>query len=215
MGTSVAVGLLFILAVLALRSFDERALRLQCQANFQPVGVALKSFALAHDGSLPDCTTANPRYSGAAWPWDMNTNLFNDLVSLGATPKSLYCPANPAMDDVFHREFWRFQHNSLQIISYGLLFSGVAQESPLYWRRALSGDGTHSPAQTELGFDATINMNNDFIHIRGINTDRSNHVRGARPLGGNILFEDGHVDWREFKQMHPRMQTWPPALWYF
>jgi len=119
------------------------------------------------------------------------------------------------MDDVFHREFWRFQHNPLQIISYGMLFSGVAQESPLYWRRALSGDGTHSPAQTELGFDATINMNNDFIHIRGVNTDRSNHVRGTRPLGGNILFEDGHVDWREFKQMRPRIQTWPPALWYF
>jgi hypothetical protein len=58
-------------------------------------------------------------------------------------------------------------------------------------------------------------MNNDFIHVRGINVDRSNHVRGQKPLGGNVLLEDGHVDWRNFKQLQPRMQTWPPALWYF
>jgi len=32
--------------------------------------------------------------------------------------------------------------------------------------------------------------------------DRTNHLRsGSRPVGGNILFVDGHVDWRHFDDM--------------
>jgi hypothetical protein len=206
---------LFLLAFLGVRALNERALRLQCQNNLREVGGALKAYCLANDGLLPDCTPNNPQFSGAAWPWDISTNLFNELVRRGATTNSLYCPANPAMNDLSHREFWRFEHNSLQVISYGMLFKGVGQEPAEYWRTNLVGDGLRSPAQTELGFDATVSMNNDFIHIRGSNVDRSNHVRGSRPLGGNVLFEDGHVAWRDFNQMQKRIQTWPPAFWYF
>ena len=211
----VCLAVLSILAFVGLRAFNERALRLRCQNNLREVGGAMKAYGLAHDGLLPDCTPDNPRYGGAAWPWDISTNLFNELVRLGASTNSLYCPANPAMNDMYHREFWRFGHNSLQVISYGMLFNGVQQEPPGLWRTNLAGDGVHSPAETELGFDATVSMNNDFIHIRGLNVDRSNHVRGGKPLGGNILFEDGQVNWRDFKQMQRRIQTWPSAYWYF
>lgn len=35
--------------------------------------------------------------------------------------------------------------------------------------------------------------------------DRSNHLRsGTRPAGGNILFLDGHVAWRQFQEMEHR-----------
>jgi hypothetical protein len=209
------MAVLILLALVGLRAFNERALRLRCQNNLHEVGLALKTYSVAHDGSLPDCTESNPLFRGSAWPRDMNTNLFNEIVRCGATTNSLYCPANPAMNDMFHRDFWRFGHNSLQVISYGMLFNGIGQEPPAYWRKNLSGDGMRPPAQTELGFDATVSMNGDFIHIRGSNVDRSNHVRGKKPVGGNVLFEDGHVEWRDFKQMQQRIQTWPSAFWYF
>jgi hypothetical protein len=209
------VAVLLLLLLGGLRAYHERALRLRCQVNLRQVGAALQIYSLAHDGSLPDCTDANPQFSGCAWPWDMNTNLFNEIVRCGATSNSLYCPANPAMNDMYHREFWRFAHNPLQVISYGMLFNGIGQEPPGFWRKNLQGDGVRPPGQTVLGFDATVSMNNDFIHIRGFNVDRSNHVRGKRPLGGNVLLEDGHVEWRDFKQLQPRIQTWPPAFWYF
>lgn len=209
------VVVLVLLGWCGMRTYKELALRQRCQGNLRQVGAALQAYATTHDGSLPDCSDNNPQYSGSAWPWDMNTNLFNEIVQLGATTNSLYCPANPAMNDLSHREFWRFAHNPLKVISYGMLFAGMNQEPPPYWRRDLKGDGVRSPAQTELGFDATVSMGGDFLHVRGINVDRSNHVRGTKPLGGNILMEDGHVEWRNFKQMQFRLQTWPPARWYF
>jgi hypothetical protein len=214
----VTVGSVVVLLLLVLagwRSWQEQGLRLRCQSNLHEAGGALTTFALAHDGLLPDCSAANPDFTGGAWPWDINTNLFNELVRLGMTTNSLYCPANPAMNDMYHREFWRFGHNSLQVIGYGMLFNGQGQEPPPYWRKNLHGDGVHLPSETELGFDATVSMGGDFMHIRGLNTDRSNHVRGKKPLGGNILFEDGHVGWRNFKQMQPRFQTFPDGLWFF
>jgi len=48
-------------------------------------------------------------------------------------------------------------------------------------------------------------------------TDRSNHVKGTQVTGTNILFVDGHVQWRKFDQMELR---WPwqasgnPSMWW-
>ncbi|KPL24309.1 MAG: hypothetical protein AMJ75_04050 [Phycisphaerae bacterium SM1_79] len=50
--------------------------------------------------------------------------------------------------------------------------------------------------------------------------DRTNHLRrGARPAGGNILFVDGHVEWRRFNEMERRW-SWQggdypnPSFWW-
>jgi type II secretory pathway pseudopilin PulG len=207
------LAVLIVVALFGLRSHGERAVRLQCQRNLQQVGSAMIAYTLAHDGLLPDSSPGNPLYGGGAWPWDINTNLFNELVRQGASTNSLYCPANPAMNDDVHRNFWRYAHNSMQVISYGMLFNGQSLVPSQYWRVNLLGSGG-APEQTELGFDATISMDGDFMHIRGFNTDRSNHVHGSDPVGGNILFEDGHVNWHDFKQMRDRFHT-AGAVWYF
>jgi prepilin-type processing-associated H-X9-DG protein len=34
--------------------------------------------------------------------------------------------------------------------------------------------------------------------------------RGKHPLGGNILFDDGHVAWRDFSDMQMRFSTYCP-----
>jgi len=50
--------------------------------------------------------------------------------------------------------------------------------------------------------------------------DRSNHLRkGTRPAGGNVLFVDGHVQWRRFEEMERRWsyqgQDIPnPSFWW-
>jgi hypothetical protein len=38
-------------------------------------------------------------------------------------------------------------------------------------------------------------------------------VYGVKPAGGNIAFEDGHAEWRNFNQMQP--QIYAQVLWYF
>jgi prepilin-type processing-associated H-X9-DG protein len=207
------VAVLGVVTFFGLRSYRERAVRSQCQQNLRQVGAAMIAFSLAHDGLLPDCTSGNQLYGGGNWPWDMNTNVFNELVRLGITANTLYCPANPTMNNDLHRNFWLYAHNSLMVISYGMLFNGQAMVPQDYWRPNLLGSGA-SPEQAELGFDATISMDGDFMNIRGFNTDRSNHVQGSQPTGGNILFEDGHVEWRDFKKMRDRFHT-GAVTWYF
>ena len=67
-------------------------------------------------------------------------------------------------------------------------------------------------------FDATASAAGDFTQIVGALSDRSNHVRGKRPLGGNILFLDQHVAWRDFNEMQRRFGspgTAGTVSWYF
>jgi prepilin-type N-terminal cleavage/methylation domain-containing protein/prepilin-type processing-associated H-X9-DG protein len=48
--------------------------------------------------------------------------------------------------------------------------------------------------------------------------DRSNHIRNStKPSGGNILFLDGHVDWRKFDEMEVRWRIGTsdnPSMWW-
>lgn len=213
--TLAVVLILVILAYVTINAAHERALRAQCRNNLMQIGAALKSFSQANNGLLPDCSRSNPQFWGGAWPWDVNTNVITELDQRGAPRNSLYCPANPAMNDISHWEFWRFTGSRIRVISYGLLLNGRGQVPPDFWRKDLLGAGAVPPAQTELAFDATVSMRGDFGHIIGTFTDRSNHMRRSLPTGGNVLFEDQHVDWRDFKQMQPRFTTMPDATWYF
>lgn len=209
------VAVLAVLAVLGIGAAKERYLRAHCSNNLMKIGGALKEFSQANGGLLPDCSPSNPQFTGGAWPWDISTNLVAELQRHGVSRNALYCPANPAMNDVSHWEFWRFIHGSIRVISYGTLFNGQGQIPPDFWRKDLMGVGSTGPSQTELGFDATVSMNDDFAHIVGTFTDRSNHMHGNQPKGGNILFEDMHVEWRDFVKMQLQFTTRPNADWYF
>jgi prepilin-type N-terminal cleavage/methylation domain-containing protein/prepilin-type processing-associated H-X9-DG protein len=65
-------------------------------------------------------------------------------------------------------------------------------------------------SQTEIAFDATISNNNlaspSFGNVQGgwPTPHQSAHWYGGNPVGGNILFLDGHDEFRPFKQMLPR-----------
>lgn len=209
------VAVLAIVAVLGIGAAREQSQRSQCRNNLMQIGGALKDFSQVNGGSLPDCSADSPQFSGGAWPWDVSTNLVSELQGRGVSRDAFYCPGNPAMNDVSHWEFWRFTRGSIRVISYGMLFNGREQVPPDFWRKDLSGSGSLPASQTELGFDATVSMRGDFAHIVGIFTDRSNHMRGSRPKGGNVLFEDQHVQWRPFEQMQLRFTTIPNAAWYF
>ena len=97
---------------------------------------------------------------------------------------------------------------------YGFLMNGCIDVPPALWRTNLLGDGIRPPSETELAFDATLSQRGSYDHIQGKWVDRSNHVGSrGRPLGGNILFEDGHAQWRDFRQMRHRI--FGDAVWDF
>ena len=80
------------------------------------------------------------------------------------------------------------------------------------------------PMETELVLDATLSTSGNpetasFIEVQGGTWsrwqifDRTNHLRqGDRPAGANIIFIDGHLDWRQFDEMEVRVS--PPYHWW-
>lgn len=96
------------------------------------------------------------------------------------------------------------------------------------WVKTLGEKGA---GQAELITDATLSQTNDpetgnFVEVVGglfsrhQIYDRTNHVRrGSRPEGGNIVFLDGHQEWRNFSEMQHRYcpdggTTTPPYHWW-
>jgi prepilin-type N-terminal cleavage/methylation domain-containing protein/prepilin-type processing-associated H-X9-DG protein len=81
------------------------------------------------------------------------------------------------------------------------------------------------PALAELMTDATLSTTGDpatasFVEVRGglygrwQLFDRTNHIsRGKNPDGGNIMFLDGHLEWRRFSDMEDRYVV-PPHHWW-
>jgi prepilin-type N-terminal cleavage/methylation domain-containing protein/prepilin-type processing-associated H-X9-DG protein len=207
------ITLLAALLIPALNSAFERARRIQCLSNIRQVGLAFQIYAQDTNDRLPDCTTNNPAFHGAYWPWDLHTNLVNELESYGAVRNILYCPSNPDMNDDRHWNFWRYDPNPIRVMGYVFLLDGITQVPPELGRKRMSGDGAETPSRTELALDALPSQNDNFLHIQGKWLDRSSHVRGTRPLGGNILFLDGHAGWRDFRNMAPRIQG--DAAWHF
>jgi prepilin-type N-terminal cleavage/methylation domain-containing protein len=87
--------------------------------------------------------------------------------------------------------------------------------------------GTVAPTDSEMVTDVVIsqsngNVNDTFVDVytassaaalpKGMN---SSHMAGRRPAGENILFQDVHVDWRNFRNMQP-LSTWSDSryIWF-
>jgi prepilin-type processing-associated H-X9-DG protein len=71
----------------------------------------------------------------------------------------------------------------------------------------------------ELATDATISTgpnaaSANFTNVRGgwSQAHWSNHAKGNKAVGGNILFLDGHVRWRNFSEMKVRSPS--PTQWF-
>lgn len=207
------LAVLSVLLVALAGRVKRDAARTRCQANLLQIGTALQLYAQDNKGLLPDCSPTNPRFTGAQWPWDISTNLTDVLATKGVQRATFYCPANPDMNDERHWNFWRNVPGAGRVIGYPMLLKGVVQMPEELARVSLAGGGQLPPASAELSFDATAGMNGDYTSIKGLWTDRSNHVKNKLPLGGNVLFLDQHVAWRDFNAMHQQFRTIGPGGW--
>jgi prepilin-type processing-associated H-X9-DG protein len=212
----IVIGVVAILAALlfpALSRAKERARKIQCNSNLRQTYIALYSFACDNEFKLPDCTTNNPPFYGAWWPWDVHTNLANELQYAGAVRDVLYCPANAGMNNDERWNFWKYDSAPIRVLGYAFLLKGCKDVPPDLWRSSVLTSGLSATSDAEMVFDATMSQNGDFTYVTGKYTDRTSHIRGASPLGGNIAFLDGHVAWRPFNQMTNRIDG--NALWYY
>ena len=193
----VVIAIIAVLAALllpALGRVKEGAYRTKCLSNLRQIGVTI--LAYTNDNSYQ-----YPNNSGGSWPWDVNKVFIDTLVSkYGATRNIFYCPSQPNQNS---EKTWNFT-SGFRVTGYTWLIVGSPGVPDKYAQKSSLGDSDHPSTQTELLCDAVLSDNGNYVNVKGGNAiNRSNHMDlgGKLPTGGNILFKDGHVQWREFSEM--------------
>jgi prepilin-type N-terminal cleavage/methylation domain-containing protein/prepilin-type processing-associated H-X9-DG protein len=234
----VVIGIIAVLIAIllpSLRNARVQAMKVVCSSNLRVAGQACFNYAAQNRGRLP-------MHAGMAqgqWLWDMPISTRDALLKFGDNRGTMYCPANPELDTDSHWTFgtgtpvWVAGHFWLIMRADGLLvitINGVRQGVsfqvyPLELRKTwVSAVNEKRSAEREVATDVVIrdNTTGRFGGIPGtwphFHIHNSSHLdRGGQPTGGNVLFLDGHVTWRNFRDMRPRL-TAPnlttPSFWF-
>jgi prepilin-type processing-associated H-X9-DG protein len=209
------VGLLAVVRLSAGTTVRNQAKIVQCNANLRQLGQCVLLYAADYSGGLPFVLEG-------AWPWDFPNSISDQMIMRGATRNTFYDPGFPEHNSDAN---WHFT-TSFREIGYAYTFPGapgvlaseqITNTAPF---QPVSGGYKNPPtpvSQRVLFADATLSTTTDrsgnFTSIYGaIEIERSPHLDGFVPAGGNVVMLDGHVDWRPFSQMSVRSRG--PYFWW-
>jgi prepilin-type N-terminal cleavage/methylation domain-containing protein/prepilin-type processing-associated H-X9-DG protein len=216
----VVVGIIAILITVllpALNSAREAARRTQCAANLHNVAAALNIYANENRRKLPQ--HAGP---GNNWLWDIPIATRDAIIKAGAQRDHFYCPSGDYQNN---DTLWNY--NGWTVAGYfylmkriggplggtGLVLQGYpAAQYPDYFRQLRPSVDLQRASEVELVTDCNLSVGvpplRKFTGIYGgFPSHRSNHLkRGNQGVGGNIMYLDGHVAWRDISEMKVRFQ---------
>jgi prepilin-type N-terminal cleavage/methylation domain-containing protein len=236
----VVIAIIAILAALllpALAKAKEKALRTACKSNLRQIGMALQIYSQDNNNLLPDlryppyAPPATPPKASGLWAWDISTNLIDEIIRNGGSRGVFYCPSYSEWncDDT-----WNFgiagstydANGGFRITGYVWLLPGAGMniitgtpETP-YWKTNVLGvPGQLSPSDAEVVVDviAQDQGTSSYSAITSVGglpkniIQRTSHLEGGAPAGGNELFEDSHVEWRQFRAMFHKKGVTPTA----
>ena len=231
----VVIAIIAILAAMllpALAAAKARAIRAQCTGNLHQIELAMNIYAIDSRNKLPQMNAPQLKWawdlpenvgdamvqSGLQWKsfYDPGTESRFNWVD----DYNLWCASN-IVGQV---------PNTYHCIGYAMAFSGsnsvllisdqnttiLNEAVPLY---SFPGSPTFMTpvSQRVLMACATISASSattyanrykdNYTEVQGGYTKKhtSPHLNGMSPSGGNLGFKDGHVEWRKFDDMHPRV----------
>ena len=229
----VVIGIIAVLISLLLPSLNrarEQAKRTQCLSNIKQAGYAMMIYANQNQGRLP------MHKGGGFWLWDLPMQTRDALVEAGVIRQTMYCPT---AEDRDVDGLWDFSPNNYMVAGYFFLHKRhprvpAPAPTPGPWPNlppVFAAPAGHPPkeyqdrlnvklaSEKELVLDATLQQNGDFYTVIGgfkVVPDHSNHIKGKgfKPYGGNVLFLDGHAEWREFSHMRLRAASGDVFFWF-
>ena len=202
------IGILAALILPALAAAKTRAKKIQCVSNLHQLGLGCQMYCNENSRKLPA-----PAEPIGIWPWDIEKRVCDNFMQSQSITRSVfYCPSFPEQNDDL---LWDFPSNPYRVIGYVHTFPNAA----LLFTNNINYTEMPPPGQSVadrvLMADATFcNADQDFTQLQGMWTraHRTSHLKGRAPDGGNVLFLDFHVQWRNFKEMEQR--TAVPAFFF-
>jgi prepilin-type N-terminal cleavage/methylation domain-containing protein/prepilin-type processing-associated H-X9-DG protein len=236
----VVIAIIAILASMllpALAKAKTKAIKVKCMSNLKQLGLASIMYAHENNDRFFDLRDPRTQQMGA-WPWDIPAYVANQLTANGAKRHILYCPGFPKQDN---DDLWKFTTDSVgettrldtgyRVAGYQFAWQYAARVratniteslNPRIWK--LTGGIELNPGLSErvIIADATISegdnekdrSRNRYTQINGgWRGHQSPHLIGRLPEGGNLLYADGHVQWKKFDKMVVRTEGSPSFWW--
>jgi len=234
------IAVLIVIQLPALAAGKSQTKIAICANHVRQLALACQIYANENNSLLPVMP------SDGMWPWDLPASAANAFLNYGAQTNTFYCPGTaPRFTDAQNWALWNY--GSVHVIGYALAFSGSSSTlNPTNQNTTIQPEAipnfpspgkatTYRASERVLVADAILSIGsarpgyahpeNNYISIAGgftyngmIYPHVSPNLKGVVPMGGNLGFKDGHVDWRDFKLMTPRTSTgFPiggPTFWW-
>ena len=181
----VVIGIIALLIAILLPTLGrarEQANRTGCLANLRSLGQAMYLYAHVHRDRLPNSNPAN------TWDATLGGRALCELAASYATPGVFRCPADsdPMPTDITTTDYLTENSAHLSYEFYSIWWAG--KDGPLLAR--LKG-------QAPLAWD-----------LDG-GEPKPSPLQNHGTKGGNVLFSDGHVDWRYQKEWNSAIANAP------
>lgn len=193
------VALLLAILLPSLRRAKEYARRLGCANNLHQTGLSLSMYADDNDAKLP----AFKGDTVGGWLIDVPIKASDSMIQYGCYRDTFYCPSNKGLTNppLTPAEHW-VSHPWRVTTYFWLMQFGIEWRETDPCNVFLTRIDAPRASERELVTDLVFSRNGNFINVwSGSDYFRTNHIFGDKPAGGNILFCDGSIIWRQFSEM--------------